>query len=349
MLHSLSSLFSLFASLFRTQSFSADVDLSFKYWNNLPKFYSFLEYCLYGALAFLAVVGGYKLSVFFLNKRRSKAVEIRGEDLVEILRVADRERSRFDMVIGNVKPIPCGLRDFDNEQMKLEAPSFIKLSRKFIGRDVRCFFRIRSVSRDKKKGDSFFFFAAPILDVEVRSDETKVITLSLPNLLSPGQKREYFRYSPPKSYVIDFSAWPEELESEKIVKLPPARCQLEGEGDFKGYVNNISAGGMLVELDRMYAVRSGLPLDVGKGWLIRLTLLGLNNDLLRVWFVGRLVNVLDTGVGKFQIAFRFSKYAWRTEEQAAFDWRSLTADGVPPIATWILKRSVEVRPQTGER
>jgi hypothetical protein len=223
------------------------------------------------------------------------------------------------------------------------------LSRKFVGRDVRCFFKIKAVTRDKKVGEHFYFFIAPILDVEVMPDETKVVTLSLPSLLNQGQKREYFRYSPPKAYVIDLSVWPEEFESEKIVKMPPARCQLEGEGDFKGYVVNLSAGGMLLELDRMYVIHSGLPLDVGKAWLIRLTLLGLNNDLLRVWLMGRLVNVLDTNMGKFLISFRFTKFAWRSEDLPELDWRALTSDGVPPIASWILKRSVEPRPQTTER
>jgi|GEM_PF-4884755 len=322
--------------------FTADIDLSYKYWGNMPKVYEFLQYLIVPTVFLCLVLGLAKLILFLVRKVKDKPVQIRDADLYEILQVADRERSRFDLVFGNVKPIPCALRELERSRLLLEAPSYLNLTKKYIGRDVRCFFKTNVP--DKVTGKNFYYFHTQILDVAVVEDDIKVVTIGLPALLNTGQQREFFRYRPPGAYIIGVAIWTDAYYSENVQKLPPPRCKLEGEGDYKGYMVNISAGGMLLAIDRSHIIHCGLPLDAGKRWFIQVTLLGLENDLLRVWLLCRVMTVLDTSVGKFEIALRFSGFAFHNEAPGPLQWRTIPDDGVPPIARWVLKRSVEPRP-----
>ena len=188
----------------------------------------------------------------------------------------------------------------------------------------------------------FYRFRGEVISMVPGQDKNKVLTLTLPGEVDPGQKRRFFRLSPPRQLVPRFAAWPGAFTDTKIRELPKPSLKFKVDADSHSRLANISAGGLLLDVDRSTLARSGLPLEKGDVWLFLVSVQDpANDERLDWWLQASLVNLMDGIPGRMEAAFRLTGFADALDKGSPA-WQPIPEAGVEVIASWVFLRSMEL-------
>ncbi len=321
-----------------------NIDLSYKDWSSLPELMSFLKILgWWGSIALVIALIAHVIYKYTQRKDWAKMAELRTDQAREVLKIAEKERSKVEVAFSSGRSVPCAMVEATDQVINLEAPDYANITSEFAGKEVQCFFRIRDPQGKTKF--LFFNFFANILSVQPRADNFKILSLSTPNEMYQGQKRTSYRLNPPRHMILDFKAWPDSFSQAPISQLPEPTFSFRPSGGvMRTFLSNISSGGLLLEVERNQLVRSSLPLDTGKSWFLRLVVKDpAKEENLTWWLVARLVKVFENTNARFELAFKFTAFGAGLRENRRVDWRIPRGDdGVPEISSWVFKRAVEL-------
>lgn len=319
---------------------AVEYDLGFKDWSAMPEVWRFFRDMGLATAAALALWTVARFVAARVRQARDRTAERIAAEALRVLRLAQDQRSKVELAMGTGKSTPCAILELNAEQLKLEAPAFAHLTPEAVGKTAECFFKISSDTRGAQW--DFYRFRGPVRDLAPGRDRAKVVTLPLPGEVVPGQKRQFFRLSPPRQLVPRLAAWPESLARSSVRDLPKPQIRFTLNQEAKVHLVNISAGGLLLDGERRALVRSGLPLEPGKGWLFFLSVMDKANDeRLDWWLTAALVNVTEGARGRIELAFRLTGFA-NALEHGAPAWEPIPEDGVAAIATWVFLSSMEL-------
>jgi hypothetical protein len=317
-----------------------DLDLSFKDWSALPQTWGFIKDLAYATVAAMILWGLFKI---VYRKVRSRLDDIPGRLAAEarrVLQVAMDRRSKVDVSMGTGKSAPCSILRLGDDTVTLEAPAYTKLTKDAVGKTAECFFKIPGEAGGGHW--DFYRFRGEVLSLVPGQDKSKALTLTLPSAVDPGQKRRFFRLSPPRQMIPRLAAWPGKFAETKIRGLPKPNLKFKVDAESHAHLVNISAGGLLLDVDRNHLVRSGLPQEKGDTWLFLVSVQDpANEERLDWWLQANLVNVLEGNPGRLELAFRLTGFADSLEDDAP-TWQPIPEEGVEVIASWVFLRSMEL-------
>jgi hypothetical protein len=321
-----------------------NIDLSYKDWSSMPELIDFFkELGWWGAIALVAALVAHLAYKFLQRKDWAKLAELRTDQAREVLKIAEKERSKMEVAFSSGRSVPCAMLEATDQIVRLEAPDYANITTEFAGKEVQCFFRIRDPKGKTKF--LFFNFTTRILGVQPRDGNDKLLSLASPTEMFQGQKRTSYRLAPPRNLILDFKAWSDSFSQAAVSQLPePTFSFKPSAGVMRTFLSNISSGGLLLEVERNQLIRSSLPLETGKSWFIRLVVRDpVKEENLAWWLVARLVKVFENTNGRFELAFKFTAFGAGLKENRRVDWRIPRGeDGVPEISTWVFKRAVEL-------
>ncbi len=317
-----------------------DLDLGFKDWSALPQAWGFIQDLAYATVGAMVLWGLFKL---VYRKVRERIDDIPGRlarEARRVLQVALDRRSKVDLSMGTGKSAPCSILSLTKDTVVLEAPAYTKIGQDVVGKTAECFFKIPGEPYGSHW--DFYRFRGEVLSLVPGQDQNKVITLTLPSEVDPGQKRRFFRLSPPRQLVSRLAAWPGAFTDSKIRELPKPNLKFKLGGEAHSRLANISAGGLLLDVERSVLARSGLPLEKGDVWLFLVSVQDpANDERLDWWLQASLVNLLEGIPGRLELAFRLTGFADALENGSPA-WQPIPEEGVEVIASWVFLRSMEL-------
>lgn len=343
----LTALASLWGPAFEAVSFpqvEKNIDLSYKNWDALPELFEFFkDLGWWGTIAMAIAAAVHFARKYHQRKDWAKLAELRTDQAREVMKIAEKERSKMEVAFSSGRSVPCSTLEATDQIIRLEAPDYANITDDFVGKEVQCFFRIQDPQGRTKY--LFFNFMANILGVQMKEDKSRILSVSAPQEMFQGQKRTSFRLKPPAHLILDFKAWPDNFSQVAISQLPEPTFSFKYSGGaMRSFLGNLSSGGLLLEADRAQLIRSSLSMDTGKSWFIRLVVRDPSREVnLTWWVVARLVKVFENTKGRFELAFKFTSYGAGLRENRRIDWRLPRGDdGVPDISAWVFKRGVEL-------
>ena len=319
---------------------AAEIDLGFKDWSAWPQTWEFLKNLGLAALAALVL---WFLARAVARRVRAARENIPGHLAAEarrVLQAALDQRSKVEVSMGTGKSAPCSILSLGPGEVKLEAPAYTRLTRDAVVKTAECFFRIAAESPGEQW--DFYRFRGRIVSLLPGRDQSLVLTLTLPEQVDSGQKRHFYRLSPPRSLVPRLAAWPGSLAETPLSGLPRPPLKFQADRTGRTHLANISAGGLLLDGDHRELEGSGLPLEPGSDWLFLISVQDpANEERLDWWLTARLVNRKGGNPGRTELAFRLTGFA-DAMAGGLPAWEPIPEDGVEAIASWVFLRSMEL-------
>lgn len=306
---------------------------------------------------FTAVVIGILIARAVFKHRMASAIYIPAGDIREpdkILQILDRcilRRSKLEFKIVSrqnsgqiVSGMPVEVRD--GHIILTMSVLFSPNQEKLVGERVHCYFKVLHDERD-----IFFNFFSSIDRAGQGENNFLELGIALPDVLIAGQKRNFLRIDPPHDFILELSLWPEYFDRDTDWKVdidalpPPALSNVDGETKAVT-LNDISAGGTGLVIDKTELHKSGLSLTKGGRFMLGLNLWDpVEQAELPLWLICRIQKYASTA-GEPKITLGVQFIAWsqlKNQDTRQLRWFKLDHedDEVPPLGNWVAKRYLE--------
>ncbi len=322
------------------------------------------------ALSIGVAVFGYglvnKLRKFFLlrgqNKRRSHIVQ-------EILHQALAQRSllRMEVMQGDFQGFSAegSCNTITKSHIVLQVTDAFG-THQWVDVPLQVFFSIQQNGKA-----SFYHFVGRTLK-STRRDSFTELHVALPKSISPGQKRAFLRYTPPKPSILALGMW----ILADTSPLPQTRSSLAKphllfrpttQNDM--VLDNISAGGLRVCLHERAMERYKSRIKCGSRLLFLLVLANKKNadeheaftldsqqeqsedgshvavekTTLNFWLSCEVMSLLQEEKNNlWKVAMRFEKWAYLDEGYKKIEWFPTDSNrSIPALSTWIMRAHME--------
>ncbi|MFV0422810.1 hypothetical protein [Oleidesulfovibrio sp.] len=245
----------------------------------------------------------------------------------------------------------CSAIEIEHGTLLLECSGLSKLSPKWIGRHVECFF---SVVVNKRV--IFYTFVSTIAGIRMEGENICMMNIRMPEVLEQRQKRSFLRIEPPEQYVLGMALWAEKLDSSgriplnvkewdkpELVYIPNKTAELE--------LVNLSAGGARIKIRREVAKKCNLTFTIAERFILLLDLwepeLGKRD---RYWLLCRTQTpFIDFETRNVDLGVQFIGLA-KNKENSTHElvWVPFKQeDGIEVIGNWAMKRHLELYREKG--
>jgi hypothetical protein len=273
-----------------------------------------------------------------------------------LLETALDQRSKFEMQFlpadQSRQTLFCSFLEIKDGNLFLEAPSGLKASRKWLEKDIQCYFRVVE-GRDRAH---FYTFTSRILGVKKLASDFLHLTISYPERLELHQKRSFLRLDPPPSYILGMALWPGKNvpggDGEKNVKQwgKPVLAYIPKHQANPVKVDNLSGGGVRLDFHREAVKKAGEQFSMGNRFYMLLDVYEPEQKSKQRFFLQlRIQNVFeDFQTKNLAVGFKFT--AWgkpAPDDPRTVQWRMVDEFGVDPIANWVMKRHLEMYREKG--
>lgn len=275
--------------------------------------------------------------------------------VMRILREALDQRAKFDLGFLPAEEgrpsVPCTLLDMDGYNMILEMSGLEHVDPHWIDKPVQCYFKIR----DKKKRPLFFRLASRIVGVNKTSQDLTRLAIHTPQALERRQKRSHLRLEPTPQLVQGLILWPVtrkpdgKLETDTRNWGQPVMV-ISPDSESPGRVDNISAGGIKLMLDRSRCRDCLFAFAVSQTFFLLMELADPASDQpLRFRLKCRVKSSFDDFQARhMEAGLMFTHLAVPDKDDPRLvRWTKLDNDGVEPLAGWVMKRHLEIFRETG--
>lgn len=240
----------------------------------------------------------------------------------------------------------CSAIALEHGTLLIECSGLSKLSPKWIGRHVECFFSIEENNRL-----TFYTFISTIAGIRMEGENICMMNIRMPEVLEQRQKRSFLRIEPPEQYVLGMALWAEKLDSSgsipldikawdkpELVYIPNKTAELE--------LVNISAGGARIKIRREVAKKCNLTFTIAERFMLLLDLwepeLGKRD---RYWLLCRTQTpFIDFETRNVDLGVQFIGLAKNKENSThTLVWIPFKKeDGIEVIGNWAMKRHLEM-------
>ena len=197
-----------------------------------------------------------------------------------------------------------------------------------------------------RRKPSFYQFHAVIAGVHKKM-HTTILRLPIPPHLDPGQKRSFLRVTPQHGAVLGVGMWPISDTAPLPVSVsklaPPLLNYRPGKAELLG-LDNISAGGMRLTVDKSIDLGSMVDLDKGSHILCLLVLKHMeeNKRPLAFWLACCITSAIKEGEHCNYVGTRFTNWALMETGLDQICWFPINKDkSVAPLATWVMRHHLE--------
>ncbi len=222
------------------------------------------------------------------------------------------------------------------------------------------------------KGKTAYFHFVGYSTKSIRKGTLTELQIALPDFISPGQKRAFLRYSPPKPSILALALW----HLSDATPLPQAGSSLAKPLMFfrpntnnEMVLDNISAGGLRICIHDRTMERYALSLKPHTHLLFLLVLANKNyldeqenfevdkeqdNDeaqnqnstektTLSFWLSCRTLSVIqDERKNLWKVAVCFEKWAYLDDGTKKIEWFPTDSTrSIPALSTWIMRSHME--------
>lgn len=197
-----------------------------------------------------------------------------------------------------------------------------------------------------KRKPSFYQFRGIIGGVHRRMQNT-MLRLPIPDYLEPGQKRSFLRITPQHSAVLGIGLWPISDRAPLPIsaeKLPPPLLNYRPGKSELLTMDNLSAGGARLGVDKSIDLRAMVDLDKGSQILCLLVLknIGEGKRPLAFWLACTVTGFTKTDSAVNYLGVRFTNWAVMESGKDQIRWFPLSKDrSVAPLATWVMRHHLE--------
>lgn len=209
------------------------------------------------------------------------------------------------------------------------------------GEDVLVFFQ---TTYNRKP--SFYQFRGIIGGVHRRM-QNSMLRLPIPDFLEPGQKRSFLRITPQHQAVLGMGLWPISDRAPLPIsaeKLPPPLLSYRPGKSELVVLDNISAGGMRLAVDKSLDLLAMVDLDKGSQILCLLVLknTGEGKGPLACWLACTVTGFTPSDNNISHLGIRFTNWAIMESGRDQISWFPLSKDrSVAPLATWVMRHHLE--------
>jgi hypothetical protein len=274
------------------------------------------------------------------------------EDVLSVLRLAMKERSRFELGLPhdegiartiNLTPIEIG-----SGSLIMSLPGFLTISGDWRGKTVECFFSVTVQGTNS----AYYRFRSTVMDLRPVSGASGIV-LSFPQELALRHKRDSLRVRPPEALVEELELWL--VKSERAFRDGAdtngnARIRFAHGEQSPLRILDISAGGIRIEL-KPGLLPFALPIFRPSGYIaISLTLAGSAPGRSQSWLiVGRIRHLALTGkAGTIEMGVQFSMAGAKDDRSSAPPRMSnVGRQGIEPLGRWVFERHLELYRQGG--
>lgn len=272
----------------------------------------------------------------------------------ENIQAAQDQRSKFEFSFHAEETagmsVSCSIKEFGKGVITLDSCTVDKIGRDWVGRQVRCFFRVTS---GKKKHMHFYAFSSKISGIKQLPGTMSEVMIAIPDRLELQQKRAHLRVEPPSDYVLGFAVWPERFDKghahdghvahwdkPNLIIMPKKRAGVR--------IVDVSAGGLRMKIDRAQAKESGLSFNITRQFFLLMDLFVPEKGAkLRIWAVGKVRQVFED-VDAVEVGMQFIKIGEPVpEEKKLLVWKTLDEDGITDLGNWAVRRQLELYREKG--
>jgi hypothetical protein len=251
------------------------------------------------------------------------------------------------------KALVLSLADITDEAIVLEVPEYVSVGRSWIDRRVECFFKIQDPK--KKQQMLFYRFQSTILGVRKLSSGMAHLLLAFPKNLEMHQKRAFLRLDPPAHYILGFALWPQRTASA----TDPAHYKKWGKPTLTYIprskqnplaIENISAGGLRLHVRHTALQNSWISFNIAQRFFMLLDLFDPESgQKRRFWLQCRVQNTFEDHVSKdIEVGMKFIAVGHPSpSDPERLIWTRLGDEGIESLASWIMKRHLEMFREKG--
>jgi hypothetical protein len=306
----------------------------------------------FGVIIFLLAVG--ILFRAFRNRRRvyvPKDWVLDPRAIREVLQLALDQRAKFELQFkalqGGRRPaLRCSGVRLEGLFLTLEVSGLQKLSSRWAGKEVECFFQVLDQDRAM-----YHAFATRVKDVSVQADRC-CLRLHIPDRLESRQKRSYLRIAPPEEYLLGAAVWrgtdlpDEDIRDDLQAWAKPSLVYLPNVSAHFS-VTDISAGGVRIHIPRAYLSEEVRRINISDRLISMLDLWDPDRaQRMRFWMLCRVQTpVLDFETRGMDVGLQFLAWAKPKEsmEGGQVEWLRLSNSGeIEPLGNWIMRRHLEL-------
>ena len=301
-------------------------------------------------LMFIAVAGG----VIYMRWRASKRKYVPTGTMQDQARVrralnqciADRSRLDFQLNSEEGRNIfaSCLPTDLTRDALILECfAASAPPTALYPGREIKFFFMI------KEKQQEFYCFRANVIKTVITKKDAFQLYVTIPDQLSPGQKRNFLRITPPERLILGLYIWPLRKEERSLMSSASSWSKpsliYTSEDSFQFKVRDLSASGAGLNISRAFANLEEISFGKARMFVLMLDLWDpLQQSPLKIWTICRVqASIPNKETGDLRLGVQFM--AWGQTGYANPDsivWRKLETDeGIAPLGDWIIKRHLE--------
>ncbi|GAB1409240.1 hypothetical protein MASR1M90_03940 [Desulfovibrionales bacterium] len=270
------------------------------------------------------------------------------QERLNLLEQALMQRSRFDILFqsssASHKIMSCSLISATADHITLEIPAGITPTKKWLGRQLTCFFRL---ARENNR-IHFYTFTGHISTYH-HSGNIHYIVLPLPEHIKLGQKRRHLRLNLPHADILDFRVLsvPEDGSmptNPDASSWPPPLAVYRQERESALQIRDLSGGGLRLEYDpRLYPTLRDF-IAHHPVLCMRLELRPEKDDQPIVYhLLARLrTRQEDFLSGNLMLGYEFVEYGSATEDNN-LEWITIDPDqGIDDLVTWVFRRHLEL-------
>ena len=209
------------------------------------------------------------------------------------------------------------------------------------GEEVQAFFQVSF-----RRKPSFYQFRTVISSVQKKTNTT-LVRLPVPAFLDPGQKRSFLRVTPQRAAVLGIGLWPISDTAPlpiSVSKLaPPLLSFRPGKSDLL-HLDNISAGGLRLIVDKSIDIAHMVDLDKGSQVLCLLVLKAMEEGKVpqAFWLACTITDVGEGEKHSRYVGTRFTNWALMESGQDQISWFPINKDkSVAPLAAWVMRHHLE--------
>lgn len=230
----------------------------------------------------------------------------------------------------------------------LETSGFVHPRQTWVGRHVRCHFKVSSGEKDHKW---FFLQFSSTISAVRKTGNLDFIVLALPERLERKQRRAHLRLEPLSGDIPALNIWPETLgHLIHPGDTPPILSFVHGQSDNQLNVVNVSAGGVLLEIRSSGTMSLGDQLDKGKRLFILMQLRDPEqSDIIEHMLLAQVRNTYtDPATGFRIVGLSFIGHHTSDEEKPGEHvWSPLHGKGLEDIEDWVFKRHLQLYREKG--
>ncbi len=269
--------------------------------------------------------------------------------IASLLNEAMDARSKLEMRFlpssPSRKSTYCSLERIEKNNLALEISSSIKVSRHWVSRNVEVFFKI-----SHKEKSVFYRFESSILGIRNLNNGLINVLLSVPDIIELQQKRAFLRVKPPTEYLMGCAIWqPESVSPERQTNVKtwgmPLLYYTPEKGSNPIIVENLSAGGIRLGFSREARGMLSEGINIGMPFLLMLDIFDPETQRKRrFWLHAKLQNLFEDYTSRnLELGLQFVRWGRpKTESAPQLEWVAVGGEGIELLATWVMRRHLEL-------